>query len=119
MKIVQSDSLDFLRNQPDESIDLFYIDPPFNTKQKWSGTKNTVSENAEFIDRFYTDDIDVKDIEFMMFEYPDLYQLIDNPFKEIIPYFLRRAQENPPVFGQAFREMSFIKQELKRRKRKN
>ncbi len=39
------------------------------------------------------------------------------PLKEIIPYLLRRAQENSSVLSQASRDINLIKQELKRRKR--
>ncbi|MCW5906430.1 MAG: proline dehydrogenase family protein [Chitinophagales bacterium] len=38
------------------------------------------------------------------------------PVKEVIPYLIRRAQENTSVAGQTGRELSLIKKELKRRK---
>lgn len=38
------------------------------------------------------------------------------PIKEVIPYLFRRADENTSVKGQTGRELSLIKQELKRRK---
>ncbi|WP_018617011.1 proline dehydrogenase family protein [Segetibacter koreensis] len=38
------------------------------------------------------------------------------PLKEVIPYLMRRAQENSSVSGQTGRELSLIKEELKRRK---
>lgn len=38
------------------------------------------------------------------------------PVKEVLPYLGRRAQENTSVKGQAGRELSLIKQELRRRK---
>ena len=37
------------------------------------------------------------------------------PLKEIIPYLLRRAQENSSVIGHASRDIDLLKQELKRR----
>jgi proline dehydrogenase len=37
------------------------------------------------------------------------------PIKEVIPYLMRRAQENSSVSGQTGRELSLIKKELKRR----
>ncbi len=37
------------------------------------------------------------------------------PLKEVIPYLMRRAQENSSVSGQTGRELSLIKKELKRR----
>lgn len=38
------------------------------------------------------------------------------PVKEVLPYLSRRAQENSSVKGQAGRELTLIKKELKRRK---
>jgi proline dehydrogenase len=38
------------------------------------------------------------------------------PIKDVIPYLMRRAQENSSVSGQTGRELSLIKQEIKRRK---
>jgi proline dehydrogenase len=38
------------------------------------------------------------------------------PIKDVIPYLMRRAQENSSVSGQTGRELSLIKKELRRRK---
>jgi len=38
------------------------------------------------------------------------------PIKDVIPYLMRRAQENTSVSGQTGRELSLINKELKRRK---
>ncbi|GMV78336.1 MAG: proline dehydrogenase [Chitinophagaceae bacterium] len=38
------------------------------------------------------------------------------PIKDVIPYLMRRAQENSSVIGQTNRELVLIKRELKRRK---
>jgi proline dehydrogenase len=35
----------------------------------------------------------------------------------VVPYLMRRAQENSSVSGQTGRELSFIKRELERRKK--
>ena len=37
------------------------------------------------------------------------------PIKEVIPYLIRRAEENTSVKGQTSRELELIKKELKRR----
>ncbi|HET7897815.1 MAG TPA: proline dehydrogenase family protein [Flavisolibacter sp.] len=39
------------------------------------------------------------------------------PIKDVVPYLMRRAQENTSVGGQTGRELGLIKKELKRRKR--
>ena len=38
------------------------------------------------------------------------------PIKDVIPYLMRRAQENTAIKGQTGRELALIKKELKRRK---
>ena len=38
------------------------------------------------------------------------------PVKDVIPYLIRRAEENTSVAGQTSRELSLIKKERKRRK---
>jgi proline dehydrogenase len=39
------------------------------------------------------------------------------PIKDVIPYLIRRAEENSSVGGEMGRELSFIKKEIKRRKK--
>ncbi len=41
------------------------------------------------------------------------------PLKDVVPYLMRRAQENSSVKGQTGRELSLIKKELKRRKERS
>jgi len=38
------------------------------------------------------------------------------PIRDVVPYLMRRAQENSSVSGQTGRELSLIRKELKRRK---
>jgi proline dehydrogenase len=40
------------------------------------------------------------------------------PIKDVIPYLMRRAEENSSVSGQTGRELALIKQELKRRRKR-
>ena len=39
------------------------------------------------------------------------------PVKDVIPYLIRRAQENTSIAGQTSRELSLIKSEITRRKK--
>jgi proline dehydrogenase len=41
------------------------------------------------------------------------------PIKDVIPYLMRRAQENTSVGGQTSRELGLIKKELERRRKNN
>ncbi len=38
------------------------------------------------------------------------------PVREVVPYLIRRAEENTSVTGHSAREIALIKKELKRRK---
>ncbi len=58
---------------------------------------------------------------FLSFNLADLgYQVVKyvpyGPLKEVIPYLIRRAEENTSVQGQSPRELTLIKSELKSRK---
>jgi len=39
------------------------------------------------------------------------------PLKDVIPYLMRRAQENTSISGQTGRELNLIKREIERRKK--
>jgi proline dehydrogenase len=41
------------------------------------------------------------------------------PIRDVIPYLMRRAQENSSVSGQTGRELTLIQRELQRRKKSN
>ena len=41
------------------------------------------------------------------------------PVRSVMPYLLRRADENTSVAGQSSRELTLIKKELKRRRESN
>jgi proline dehydrogenase len=41
------------------------------------------------------------------------------PIRDVIPYLMRRAQENSSMSGQTGRELSLLKRELERRKKEN
>ena len=39
------------------------------------------------------------------------------PVREVVPYLIRRAEENRSISGQVGRELRLIRQEIKRRRR--
>ena len=70
------DNLDVLRGINSNSIDLIYLDPPFNTGKKWSAPIGSNSKGASFKDIWRTSDVDVRWDETYRQEYPDLYQFL-------------------------------------------
>ncbi len=63
-KLFYGDNLDILRNQrfiPDESVDLCYIDPPFNSKRNYNQIYNNIgtedrAQAQAFMDTWTWDD---------------------------------------------------------------
>ena len=71
-----ADNLDIMRGIDSETIDLIYLDPPFNTKKEWKAPIGSPAEGAEFKD-IWTDE-DVKDGWYSEIaeSYPYIHQII-------------------------------------------
>ena len=52
------DNLPVLRGLDTGSIDLIYLDPPFNSKKQWNAPIGSNAEGASFKDKWQTKDID-------------------------------------------------------------
>lgn len=50
--------------------------------------------------------------------YPAAKYVPFGPVRDVMPYLIRRAEENSSVSGQTYRELELIKHELRRRKNK-
>ena len=97
----------FLGTHNEESIyniiDLMKSNKVNNSNQKvWFGQLYGMSDNISF---------NLANEGFNAIKY-----LPFGPIKEVIPYLIRRADENTSVKGQTSRELELIKSELKRRK---
>ena len=55
-----ADNLDVLRNIDSESIDLIYLDPPFNTKKQYKALIGSNAEGASFKDTWTDEDIQLE-----------------------------------------------------------
>ena len=71
-----ADNLDIMRGMDSETIDLIYLDPPFNTNKKYKAPIGSPAEGAEFKD-IWTDE-DVKDGWYSVVaeDYPYIHQVI-------------------------------------------
>lgn len=72
------------------------------TKQVWFGQLLGMSDNISYV---------LADLKFNIAKYVPY-----GPINDVIPYLIRRAQENTSVAGQSSRELGMIEMELKRRK---
>ena len=53
-----ADNLHIMRGMPDESVDLIYLDPPFNKKKNFSAPIGSEAAGAEFKDAWTLSDVD-------------------------------------------------------------
>ena len=78
------DNLDILRGINSESVDLVYLDPPFNKKKVFTAPIGSQAEGAEFSDIFKRADVKDEWLDLIEFDHPDIYKLI-SAVKEISP----------------------------------
>ena len=71
-----ADNLDIMRGIDSETVDLIYLDPPFNTKRQYKAPIGSPAEGAEFKD-IWTDE-DVRDGWYSEIAeaYPHIHQII-------------------------------------------
>ncbi len=68
------DNLYILNGMNSESVDLIYLDPPFNSKRLYSGTKGSAASGARFKDVWSWDDVDSNHLDGI---HPDLLGYFD------------------------------------------
>ena len=70
------DNLDILQNIDSQTIDLIYLDPPFNKKRTFHAPIGSESEGASFKDTWYDEDLKLGYIGLMADKYPKLYEYV-------------------------------------------
>ena len=70
------DNIDILQNMEDESIDLIYLDPPFNKKKTFHAPLGSRAEGASFRDTWYDEDIKKGYLTLIADLYPTLYEYL-------------------------------------------
>lgn len=71
-----NDNLFILNGMNSESVDLIYLDPPFNSKRTYSAPIGSKSAGASFKDMWSWDDVNEFYLEKMFTEYPYLVSFI-------------------------------------------
>ena len=71
------DNLDIMRGLNSESVDLIYLDPPFNSNQEYSAPIGSEAAGAAFKDTWTLDDVDLAWHGLIAEEHPGLYRIID------------------------------------------
>ena len=71
------DCLNVMRGMDTQSIDLIYLDPPFNSKKQWDAPIGSAAAGASFKDRWTYDDIKAEWMGQIADTNPALYAVID------------------------------------------
>ncbi len=72
------DNLYILNGMNSESVDLIYLDPPFNSKRTYSAPVGSKAAGASFKDMWTWQDVDEAYLERMINDYPYLVQFIES-----------------------------------------
>ena len=70
------DNLNILRGMNSESVDLIYLDPPFNSKANYAAPIGSKAAGAAFKDTWTLDDVDVEWINLIEAKHPALYRVL-------------------------------------------
>ncbi len=71
------DNLPILRGMNSDSVDLIYLDPPFNSNATYSAPVGSAAAGAAFKDSWTLDDVDAEWHGQIADEHPALYKIID------------------------------------------
>ena len=75
--ICTGDNLDILRGMNSESVDLIYLDPPFNSNRDYAAPVGSKATGAAFKDTWTLSDLDVTWMGLIADEHPAIYQTIE------------------------------------------
>ena len=70
------DNLDIMRGMNSESVDLIYLDPPFNSKADYAAPIGSIAAGAAFKDTWTLSDVDVEWINLMEAKHPSLQRVL-------------------------------------------
>ena len=75
--IFEGDNLDILRGMNSASVDLAYLDPPFNSNRNYSAPIGSAAAGAAFKDTWTLSDLDVAWLGLIADQEPALYRVIE------------------------------------------
>ena len=70
------DNLDIMRGMNSESVDLIYLDPPFNSNRNYAAPVGSAAAGAAFKDTWTLSDLDVAWMGLVADEHPAMYQIL-------------------------------------------
>ena len=75
--IFTGDNLDIMRGMNSETVDLIYLDPPFNSNKDYSAPVGSKAAGAAFKDTWTLSDLDVAWMGLIADEQPAIYKLLE------------------------------------------
>ena len=75
--IFTGDNLDIMRGMNAETVDLIYLDPPFNSNKNYSAPVGSKAAGAAFKDTWTLSDLDVAWMGLIADEQPAIYKLLE------------------------------------------
>ncbi len=93
------DCLNVLRGMNSESVDLIYLDPPFNSNTDYAAPIGSAAAGAAFKDTWSLSDIDVEWLNLISLKQPSVYRVLlaamTNSDKSYLVYMATRLLEMP------------------------
>ena len=74
--IFEGDNLDILRGMNSDSVDMIYLDPPFNSNADYSAPIGSTAAGAAFKDTWTWDDVKAEEHGLIADQAPELYDVI-------------------------------------------
>ena len=71
------DNLPIMRGMNSESVDLIYLDPPFNSKQDYAAPIGSKAAGAEFKDTWSLSDLEIEWLDLLENKQPKLHRVIE------------------------------------------
>lgn len=91
------DNLPIMRRMNSESVDLIYLDPPFNSNVNYAAPIGSPAEGAEFSDIFTLDDLKNEWLDEIKAKNPKIYRAIqsagNNSGKAYLTYMAPRIMQ--------------------------
>ncbi len=75
--IFTADNLDIMRGMNSETVDLIYLDPPFNSNRNYAAPVGSEAAGAAFKDTWTLDDVDLGQHGEIAESHPALYEAIN------------------------------------------
>ena len=99
------DNLDIMRGMNSASVDLIYLDPPFNSKANYAAPIGSKAAGAAFKDTWTLSDVDVEWVNLMEAKHPALHRVLlaalTNSDKSYLAYMAVRLLEMHRILKRA------------------